>query len=442
MDRDKDYIIKLSNEKNVKFIKLWFTDILGMLKSFTITIDELEDALCEGIRFDGATLGGFIRTNEHEMIALPDASTFQILPWRPNEDSVARMFCDIYTSDMKHYEEDSRYILRKTLKAASDAGFTFYTGPEIEFFFFKSTEKPELLDKGGYFDLTPLDLAADYRRMTVLTLEKMGINVISSHHEGAHSQHEIDLRHEDALTTADNIMTFRIVAKEIAQVNNIYASFMPKPLSYQNGSGMHLHLSLFDKDDNNAFFSTKDKNNLSDTAKHFIAGLLTYVPEFTAITNQWSNSYKRFVYGHEAPTHISWSNCLNSALIRIPEMRKEKPDSMRIELRNPDPSCNPYLVFSAILAAGMDGINNKLELEPALEDLQNNSKLADPAKLGCKKLPSHLSEALLNLQKSDFMKKTLGTKVIEKFIENKVLEIAEQNSYVTDYDIMKYYPLL
>ncbi|MDA3899447.1 MAG: glutamine synthetase family protein [Spirochaetes bacterium] len=442
MDQDKDYIIKLSHEKNVKFIKLWFTDILGMLKSFTITIDELEDAVCEGVRFDGATLGGFIRTNEHEMVALPDVSTFQILPWRPNEDSVARMFCDIYNSEMKPFEEDPRYILRKNLKLAAEQGFTFYTGPEIEFFFFKSTEKPELLDRGGYFDLTPLDLAADYRRMTVLTLEKMGIDVISSHHEGAYSQHEIDLRHEDALTTADNIMTFRIVAKEIAQVNNIYASFMPKPLSHQNGSGMHLHMSLFDKNETNTFYSETNPHNLSETAGHFIAGLLMHVHEFTAITNQWANSYKRFVHGHEAPTHITWSSCLNSALIRVPEMRKGKPDSMRIELRNPDPSCNPYLVFSAILAAGLDGIKNKYKLEKALEDHKTTENSKNEQKRDFKKLPSHLSEALLNLQKSELMRKTLGESVIDKFIENKMLEISEQNNYVTDYDIMKYYPLL
>lgn len=442
MEQNKDYIIKLSQDKKVKFIKLWFTDILGMLKSFAITSDELEDALYEGVRFDGSTLNGFIRTDEREMIALPDISTFQILPWRPNEDSVARMFCDIYTSDMQPYQGDSRYILRKTLKKATSMGYSFYTGPEIEFFFFKSPETPELLDKGGYFDLTPLDLAADYRRQTVLTLEKMGIDVISSHHEGANSQHEIDLRHEDALTTADNIMTFRIVAKEIAQVNNIYASFMPKPLSNQNGSGMHLHMSLFNQTDENAFYDQNKEYNLSDTGRQFIAGLLTHVPEFTAITNQWVNSYKRFVYGHEAPTHISWSSSINSALVRVPEMRTGKTNSMRVELRNPDPSCNPYLAFSAILSAGLMGIEKEYELEEALEQRISTQEHKEMKKKGFSQLPAHLSEALLHLQSSALMKETLSESVIEKIIENKLLEIAENNSFVTDFDISKYYPLL
>ncbi|RPI93327.1 MAG: glutamine synthetase, partial [Spirochaetales bacterium] len=243
MDKDKEYILKLASESRVKFIRLWFTDILGFLKSFAITIDELEDALIEGVRFDGSTLQGFIRRDESEMIALPDTSTFQVLPWRPKEDSVARMFCDIYKNDMTPYDGDSRYVLKKMLRRASDEGYSFYTGPEIEFFFFKNSGAPEILDRGGYYDLTPLDVATDYRRQTVLTLEKMGIGVISSHHEGAYSQHEIDLRHEDALTMADNIMTFRLIAKEIGQSNGIYASFMPKPLAGQNGSGMHVHQS-------------------------------------------------------------------------------------------------------------------------------------------------------------------------------------------------------
>jgi glutamine synthetase len=441
MENNKDYILKLSRERNVKFVKLWFTDILGILKSFAITIDELEDALYEGVRFDGSTLNGFVRRDEIEMIAVPDISTFQILPWRPQTDSVARMFCDIYTPDMTPYEGDPRFILKRMLRKAADKGYTFYTGPEIEFFFFKSTDRPELLDKGGYFDLTPLDLASDFRRQTVLTLEEMGMQIISSHHEGAYSQHEIDLRHEDALTTADNIMTFRIVTKEIAQLNNIYASFMPKPLSNHNGSGLHVHTSLF-KEEDNIFFDVNGKYNLSKTAKQYIAGLLTHVKEFTAITNQWINSYKRFIAGFEAPTHISWSSSVNTSLVRIPHLRKDKAHSMRVELRNPDPSCNPYLTFAAILAAGLEGIEKEYTLDESFEQGSDQFISNEARSKTFEMLPTHLSESLLHLQKSELMKKTLGTDLLDKFIQNKLLEIEEYNRFVSDHDIEKYYPLL
>ncbi|MFW6365800.1 MAG: glutamine synthetase family protein [Spirochaetota bacterium] len=441
MDQNKDYIIKLSRKKNVKFIKLWFTDILGILKSFAITIEELEDALYEGVRFDGSTLNGFVRREEMEMLAMPDIATFQILPWRPQTDSVARMFCDIYTTDMKPFDGDSRYVLKKMLRKSADLGYTFYTGPEIEFFFFRNNISPELLDKGGYFDLTPLDLAADFRRQTVLTLEEMGMQIITSHHEGAHSQHEIDLRHEDALTTADNIMTFRIVTKEIAQINDIYASFMPKPLSNQNGSGMHVHTSLF-KDEENIFFDQDADYHLSKHGRQFIAGILTHIKEFTAITNQWINSYKRFIYGYEAPTHISWSSCVNTSLIRIPQHRAEKPRSMRIELRNPDPSCNPYLAFACILAAGLEGITKGYTLDPALEEQKQTPAQYGTYASGFEQLPTHLSEALLHLQKSTLMKETLGDVIINNLIENKLAEIEQFNRYVSDHDIATYYPLL
>lgn len=442
MDTNKEYILKMAREKNIKFIKLWFTDILGILKSFTINIEELDDALHEGVRFDGAVLGGFHRDEEREMIAMPDITTFQVLPWRPSEDCVARMFCDIYTSDMKPYESDSRYILKKNLKEAADLGLTFYTGPEIEFFFFKSNDTPELLDKGGYFDLTPLDLAADFRRQTVLTLEKMGMAVISSHHEGAYSQHEIDLRHEDAMTTADNIMTFRVVAKEVAQDNNIYASFMPKPLSGSNGSGLHIHMSLFNENEENSFYNPDGQYKLSDTAKHFIAGILTHIKEFTAVTNQWVNSYKRFAYGFEAPAHISWSTNITTSLIRIPEVRADKGHSMRVELRNPDPSCNPYLTFSCILAAGLEGIKNKYELSSSLEEKKQPTSLEEIESRGYEMLPTHLAESLIYFQNSPLMKKTLGEAVVDQYVKNKLTELKSFNSFVTDYEINKYYPLL
>ncbi len=435
MDHNNEYILKLAHDNNVKFIRLWFTDVLGFLKSFAITIEELEDALLEGVRFDGSTLHGSIRHEEREMLALPDPSTFQILPWRPKEDSVARMFCDIHTIDMQPYEGDSRYILKKNLKKAADKGLIFYTGPEIEFFFFKNSRSPEILDQGGYFDLTPLDLAADYRRQVVLTLEDMGINVISSHHEVSHSQHEIDLRHEDALTTADNIMSFRLITKEIGLQNNIYASFMPKPIANQDGSGMHTHQSLF-KNDSKIFYDKKEANYLSKTGKQYIAGLLKHSNDFFAITNQWINSYKRLVRGFESPSHASWSFNSQTSLVRIPECRPEKPDSIRIELRNPDPACNPYLAFSVMLAAGLEGIDKKYELPKELEDnkITENNNTA--------KLPSQLHEALHNFENSALMKETLGEIIHKSFVENKKLELEKFNSVITDYEIANYLSIL
>jgi glutamine synthetase len=436
MDHDKEYILKTAKENNVKFIRLWFTDILGFLKSFAITIEELEDALIEGVRFDGSTLHGFIRKDEQEMIAMPDVSTFKMLPWRPKEDSVARMICDIYQVDMTPYEGDPRYILKKALKRAADLGYTLYTGPEIEFFLFRNSTSPEILDRGGYFDLTPLDVATDFRRQSVLTLEEMGIDVISSHHEGSHSQHEIDLRHEDALTTADSIVTFRLIIKEIGQIDNIYASFMPKPLADQNGSGMHIHQSLF-KDDKNVFFDKGRKNFLSKTCEHYVAGLLKHCNEFFAVTNQWINSYKRIARGFESPTHITWSTTSQYALVRLPQCKQNKPDSMRVELRNPDPSCNPYLAFAVMLASGLEGIQKKYELPVASEITRESGLGTDFAPL-----PASLNESLHHFESSALMKETLGEVTFSKFIENKRMELERFNRYVTDYEIKEYLPIL
>jgi len=441
MNNDREYVIKLARENRVKFIRLWFTDILGFLKSFAITIDELEDALVEGVRFDGSTLHGLTRRDETEMIAMPDISTFRVLPWRPKEDSVARMFCDIYLTDMTPYDGDSRYILKKNLKKAAEEGYTFYTGPEIEFFFFKNPHTPTILDRGGYFDLTPLDLASDFRRQTVLTLEQMGIGVISSHHEGAFSQHEIDLRHEDALTTADNIMTFKLVAKEIGHTNDIYASFMPKPLADQNGSGMHVHQSLF-MDDENIFFDDEKPSFLSQTGLQYIAGLLKHSREFFALTNQWVNSYKRLIHGFEAPTHISWSTRCDTALVRVPQCKIDKPRTMRVELRNPDPACNPYLLFSAILASGLRGIRDKYESPTPYEITQPITSRTELQKMGLEPLPMQLDEALLYLEKSELMRETLGDRIVDIFIENKHIEIDKFNSRITDYEVNEYFPIL
>ena len=441
MEKDQEYILKLAHKSNVKFIRLWFIDILGFLKSFAITIDELEDALVEGVRFDGSTMQGFIREIEREMIALPDASTFKILPWRPKEDSVARVFCDIYHTDMTPYEGDSRYILKKSLKRASEKGFTFYTGPEIEFFFFRNSRSPEILDSGGYFDLTPLDVASDYRRQTVLMLEEMGIGVISSHHEDAYSQHEIDLRHSDALTTADNIMTFKLVAKEIGQLNDIYASFMPKPLANQNGSGMHIHQSLF-KDEENIFFDRDMPLFLSKTARQYIAGLIKHCNEFFLITNQWVNSYKRFIHGFESPTYISWSTTSPTSMVRVPQCKIDKPNSMRVELRNPDPACNPYLAFAAILACGLKGIEEEYELIEPAEISGGLRSRKEIREMGLEHLPTQLNESLKHFEKSEMMRETLGEAIIEMIIENKLMEIDKFNSHITDYELEEYLPIL
>jgi glutamine synthetase len=411
---------------------MWFTDILGFLKSFAITIDELEDALEEGVRFDGATLHGFKLTTETEMIAIPDASTFQILPWRPRQDSVARIFCDIYLPDKTPYGGDCRYILKKNLKKAAQKGYMYYIGPEIEFFFLKNSQKPEILDRGGYFDLTPLDVASDYRRQTVLSLAEMGIDVISSHHEGANSQHEIDLRHEDALTTADNIMTFKVTAKEIGQINNIYASFMPKPITGQNGSGLHIHQSLF-KDDVNIFYDPERRNSISKEAEHFIAGLLRHSREYFAITNQWINSYKRLIPGFNAPTHASWGINSPEAMIRIPGSLSGKATSKRIEARNPDPACNPYLAFAVMLASGLRGIDEKYELPEPVDS--TDSSFYEP-------LPGSLAEALTYFANSGFMKDVLGDVIHQKFLENKYYEIDKYSRYITDYEIDTYLPIL
>lgn len=441
MEQNKEFVLKSAYNNNVKFIRLWFTDILGFLKSFAITITELEDALDEGVRFDGSTLEGFPREREQEMIALPDASTFQILPWRPKEDSVARMFCDIYRTDMTHYEGDSRYILKKNLLAAGKKGFTFYTGPEIEFFFFKNSTTPDILDSGSYFDLTPLDLASDYRRQTVLSLEEMGVEVISSHHEGAFSQHEIDLRHRDALTIADNIMTFKLVAKEIGQQNGIYASFMPKPLEEHNGSGMHIHQSLF-HDEENIFFDKKMPYHLSQKGKHYIAGLLKHCREYFTITNQWINSYKRLQFGFESPTHISWSTESQTSLVRIPGSKPDKPNAMRVEIRNPDPACNPYLAFSVMLASGLKGIEKEYELQ---EPIGNESIIRSREELisrNLEPLPSQLSETIPDFAESKLMKETLGEYVVKKIVDNKLYEIEQYNRHITGYEISKYLPIL
>ncbi len=440
--KDKEYVLKVAEENEVRFIMLWFTDILGFLKSFAITVEELETALDDGMGFDGSSIEGFARIYESDMIAMPDPNTFQLLPWRPGNSRVARMFCDILEPGGKPYMGCPRWALKRNLERAKEMGYTFYVGPELEYFYFKNSEdSPEVLDRGGYFDLTPLDVASDLRKETVLTLEKVGIKVEYSHHEVAPSQHEIDLKYTDALTMADHTMTYRLVVKEIALKHEVYATFMPKPLFGENGSGMHTHQSLF-KGDKNAFFDPDDVYDLSKTAKSYIAGLLKHIPEIASITNQWVNSYKRLVPGYEAPVYISWARRNRSALIRVPGYKPGKEKSTRAELRSPDPACNPYLAFAVMLAAGLEGIKRGYELpEPIEEDIYRMSE-AERDRRGVKTLPSNLLEAIKLTEDSDLVRNALGDHIFEKFIDNKGIEWDRYRTHVSQYELKQYLSIL
>ena len=440
-DEACQYVLKVAKEKNVKFVRLWFTDILGLLKSFAITVEELEKALYEGMGFDGSSIEGYARIDESDMVAMPDPDTFQLIPWRPKAQGVARMFCDVLKPGGEPFVGDPRNILKQNLKIAADKGFTYYVGPELEFFYFQDSKSTQTLDEGGYFDLTPLDIASDLRRETVLAMEEMGIAVEYSHHEVAHSQHEIDMRYTDALTMADQVMTYRLIVKQIALAQGCYATFMPKPVFGMNGSGMHTHQSLF-KGDTNAFFDASDKFNLSQTAKHYIAGLLKHAPEITLICNQWINSYKRLVPGYEAPVYLTWARRNRSDLIRVPEYQPGREKATRIEFRSPDPSCNPYLAFSVMLAAGLDGIEKKMELpEPVEENVYKMSE-EERARRGIGTLPANLWEAIQLTEKSELVRKALGDHTFEAFLTNKKIEWDEYRTQVTEYEINKYLPIL
>jgi glutamine synthetase len=436
---DKDYVLKTVEERGVHFVRFWFTDVLGMLKSFAVTDTELEGAFEEGMGFDGSSIDGFTRLEESDMVAMPNPESFAVLPWRPTEQGVGRMFCDIVKPDGEPFEGDPRYALRRITDKAADMGFTMYVGPELEFFYFADDQDTEVLDNGGYFDLTPLDIASDLRRETVLTLEKMGIPVEYSHHEVAPSQHEIDLRYADAATMADNVMTYRLVVKEIALQNGVYATFMPKPIFGQNGSGMHVHQSLFSKD-GNAFFDANDPEgfNLSQVAKHYIAGLLKYAPEFTAVTNPLVNSYKRLVPGYEAPVYIAWARRNRSALVRVPMYKPGKENATRLELRSPDPSANPYLAFAVMLGAGLKGIEEKLPLMPEATNNIFHMSDAELESAGINILPGTLGEAIDLFENSALMKEVLGEHIHEFYVANKRKEWDEYRMQVTEWELDKY----
>ena len=440
---DKEYVLEAVREHDVKFIRFWFTDILGFLKSFAITREELEEALEEGMGFDGSSIQGYARIDESDMIAMPDTSTFTILPWRPSGHSaVARVFCDIVEPDGTPHAGDPRYVLKRNLEKLKEMGFTFYVGPELEYYYFKNGEPPpEVLDRGGYFDLTPLDVASDLRRETVLTLEEMGIGVEYSHHEVGPSQHEIDLRYTDALRMADNAMTYRLVVKEVAMKHGVYGTFMPKPLQGENGSGMHTHMSLF-KGDRNAFYDADDEYYLSGLAKEFMAGLLKYAPEFCLVTNQWVNSYKRLVPGYEAPVYLSWARRNRSDLIRVPTYKPGKENATRIELRSPDPACNPYLAFSAMLAAGLKGIEEHLELEEPIERNIYEMSEKEREEKGITSLPADLWEAIQVAERSDFLRACRGEHVFNSIITDKKIEWEEYKAVVTEYELETNLPVL
>ncbi|MDD5254817.1 MAG: glutamine synthetase family protein [Candidatus Omnitrophica bacterium] len=440
--RSKAEILKLVKEHKIKFIRLWFTDVLGFLKGFAITANELEGALEEGMGFDGSSIEGFARIEESDMIARPDPDTFSMIPWRTSDDSaVARMFCDIYEPSGRPFEGDPRYVLKRNLARAKELGYTYNVGPELEYFYFNNSQSPQPLDQGGYFDLVPLDVAQDLRRDTILTLQAMGIAVEYSHHEVAASQHEIDLRYDDALTMADKVMTYRLVVKEIARKHGVYATFMPKPIFGINGSGMHVHQSLF-KGEKNAFFDPKDKYHLSQVGKSYTAGLIRHAPEITSITSQWVNSYKRLIPGYEAPVYICWAQMNRSALIRVPMYKPGKEKATRIEYRSPDPACNPYLAFSAMLACGMEGMRKNYKLaEPANDNIYHMGE-KERNDAGISSLPEDLLEAIRITENSKLVKDALGSKVFEYFIRNKKMEWDEYKAQVTQYEIDNYLPIL
>jgi glutamine synthetase len=440
LSNEADYVLRTVEERGIKFIRLWFTDVLGVLKSFAITPQELEGALTEGMGFDGSSVEGFSRIEESDMVALPDPSTFQMIPYA-SEAGVARMFCDVYEPDGTPFDGDPRQVLKRQLQRASDLGFTFYVGPELEYFYFRDSEGTEFLDRGGYFDLTPLDVATDYRKRAVEYLEGMGIPVEYVHHEVAPSQHEIDLRYADALTMADSVMTYRLTVKEAAQEFGVYATFMPKPVSGVNGNGMHTHQSLFEGD-RNAFFDPTDDAHLSKTGKSYIAGILRHAREMTLIVNQWVNSYKRLVPGYEAPVYICWARRNRSALVRVPMYKPGKEQATRIEFRSPDPACNPYLAFAVMLAAGLKGIEEEYELPPEASDNIYEMSEDERRAMGIESLPEDLHEAITVAEQSELVREVLGDHVFEYLIRNKREEWDAYKSYVTPYELERYLPVL
>jgi len=439
--KNADDVMKAVKDYDVSFIQYWFLDILGTLKSFQVTPNELEASFEEGMGFDGSSILGFCRIDESDMVAMPDPTTFQICSWRPSDRPVARMFCDVVSPDGAPFEADSRYVLKKVMGQAAEKGYTFYVGPELEFFLFADDQDTEVLDAGGYFDAPPLDLGNNIRRDIIFALDAMGIQVEYSHHEVAPSQHEIDLRYAEGMRMADTAMTYRVVVKETARKHGCYATFMPKPIFGENGSGMHVHQSLF-KNGRNVFYDANDEYHLSPEGKSYIAGILKHAPEFVAVTNQWVNSYKRLVPGYEAPVYIAWARRNRSALVRVPMYKPGKENATRMELRCPDPAANPYLCFAVQLAAGLKGMEEGYELAAPVEEDIFSMDARQLKRNKIKSLPGSLYEATINLQKSSLMKEVLGEHLHSALVENKLAEWDEYSTQVTEYELDKYLPVL
>jgi glutamine synthetase len=441
--RARRAILDRVKQDNVKYVHMWFTDILGMLKSFAITLHELETALDEGQGFDGSSIEGYTRIQESDMLALPDPKTYRVLPWKQDNQSVARLFCDVLTPDGASYDGDPRYVLKRALERARAMGFTFHVGPELEYFYFPSAQDPTPLDRGGYFDMLPLDFGSDLRKETIRALEAMGIQVEYSHHEVAPGQHEIDLRYCEALDMADRVISYKAVVKRVAYERGIYATFMPKPIQGVNGSGMHCHQSLFDEKGRNVFFDPRGKHHLSKTALQYIAGVMRHAREIAIVTNQWVNSYKRLVPGFEAPVYITWANANRSAMIRVPQIKPGKEKATRVEVRNPDPACNPYLAFAVMLAAGLEGIEKGYDaLEPV--DNVNIFHLTETEKeaRGIHSLPEDLLDAIHVAEDSALLRETLGDHVFEQLMRNKRVIWDEYKAHVTRYEVEYYLPIL
>ena len=438
---DRERALQEARSRDVKFIRLWFSDILGSIKGFAIKTADLADAMEHGVGFDGSAIEGFARSYENDMRAFPDPSTFALLPWRPRQNAVAGMYCDIRRPGGEPFRGDPRYILKRNLSKLAEMGYTYNTGVELEYFYLKSSDNPDVLDRDGYFDQLSSQPASDLRRDTVLNLEEIGIPVKYSHHEAAQSQHEIDLQYTDALTMADSVMTARLLIKELAQLQGVYATFMPKPITSSNGSGMHVHQSLF-RGSQNAFFDGDDEHYLSITGRRFIAGLLHHAPEITLVTNQWVNSYKRLVAGYEAPVYVSWSHVNRSDLVRVPSYKTGYESSIRVEYRAPDPACNPYLAFSVMLAAGMKGIEEEYSPPPPVVGSVFEMSAQRRQALGIKALPSSLGEAIALAERSELLQEVLGDHLFTSLIRNKEMEWEDYRSIITDYEIARYLPAL
>ncbi|MGD8922645.1 MAG: glutamine synthetase family protein [Candidatus Zixiibacteriota bacterium] len=441
MTKSKEDILRLIDEAEVRYIRLCFTDILGKIKGMSITRSEIEQVLEEGQGFDGSSIQGFARIDESDLTAMPDPLTFRIIPWEVAGERVAMMFCDVKNPDGTPYEGDPRWVLKRNLKQLQDKGQTFYVGPEMEYFYFQNDQETDALDKAGYFDYQTVDIGSQLRKKTVNALELLDIPVEASHHEVAPSQHEIDLKYQEALVMADFAQVYRFVVKEIAMENELYATFMPKPIFGENGSGMHCHMSIFEND-RNLFFDPKNEYHLSEMAQHFVAGILTHIQEITLVLNQWANSYKRLVPDYEAPVYISWGRRNRSSLVRVPMHRVGKERATRIELRSPDPAANPYLAFSCMLAAGLRGVEKKYPMPKPVERNIFAMTPDEKAGLSIGTLPDSLENAVRMAEKSQLLRETLGEHVFNKLIENKKIEWDDYRIHVSCYEIDKYLPML